>query len=123
MCRGAGLGPPQPARAARGWNLAAKSARPGEGTGAVVAGLGAGAVPVAAGEGCEGEGLLEGFGGTEPDGGLGSLARREEGDGRDAHDPVLHRRLRIGVDVELADLDAAGVLLGKLLDLGGDHAT
>src|SRR5688500_3445101 len=83
---------------ARGCNLATKSARPGKGTGAVVAGLGAGAVPVASGEGCESEGLLEGLGGAEPDGGLGSLARREEGDGRDAHDPVLHRRLRIGVD-------------------------
>src|SRR5687767_8297894 len=68
-------------------------------------GLGACAVPVAAREGGQSEGLLESLGGAEPDGGLGSLSRSEEGDGGDAHDPVLHRRLGIGVDVEVRKLD------------------
>ena len=54
------------------------------------------------------------------------LASAEGHDGGDAlalHGLEQSIADRVGVDVELHDFDAAGVLLGQLLDLGRDHAT
>ena len=55
--------------------------------------------------------------------GTGRLAGREHRDGGDAHDPVVHRRVGVSVDIELDYLDLAGVLRGELVNLRGDHAT
>src|SRR5215475_14296843 len=49
------------------------------------------------------------------------LALVEDEERRDAHDVVATRDVRVVVDVELRDLDATGVLLGDVLEHGGDH--
>src|SRR5690349_8711107 len=54
---------------------------------------------------------------TESDSGARRLPGREHSDGGDAHDPVVHRRVRVGIDVELHDLHLARVLRGELVDL------
>ena len=51
---------------------------------------------------------------------LDLLAVLEEDHRRHGHDPVLRGHGARGVDVDLADLDLAGVLLGQLLDDGGE---
>src|ERR1700730_1073121 len=57
-----------------------------------------------------------------PDHLLDDLATGEDVQGRDEHDPVLLRRLRVLFDVELDHVDLVGVLLGDLLKHRGDLA-
>ena len=48
-----------------------------------------------------------------------SVLKNEEG--RDAHDLVLHRGLRVFVDVELGERHLALEFLGELVDDGAEH--
>src|SRR5579859_735957 len=57
-----------------------------------------------------------------PDGPLRRLAVLEDDHGRDRHDPELHRRRRVLVDVHLHDLDLVSHLPIDLLDDRRDHA-
>ena len=100
----------------------AKTPAPVTGRARLLAGGRSGGCGLAVRQARQTECLFEGFEGPEADGGLGRLAGCEHGDGRDAHDAVVHGGVRIGIDVELTDLDDARVLGGQLLDLGRDHA-
>src|SRR5690349_21729332 len=55
------------------------------------------------------------------DGPVGRLPVLEDDHGRDRHDPELHRRRRVLVDVHLHDLDLVAQLAVDLLHDRGDH--
>ncbi len=66
--------------------------------------------------------LIYGVLGPLPDHSPDDLAAREDGQGRDEHDPVFLRRRRILIDVELDHVHLAGVLLGDHLGHRADLA-